>query len=555
MADLIGRSLGRYHILEKLGEGGMATVYKAFDTKLERQVAVKVIHPHKQMADKFVKRFDREAKALAQLNHANIVRVIDYGEQDGSPYLVMEYVTGGTLKQKLGGRPMPWREAIRTIIPVAHALSAAHDQGIIHRDVKSSNILIAKNGDPMLSDFGVARMTEVEDTLELTGTGVGVGTPEYMSPEQAQGRQVDGRSDLYSLGVVLYEMCTGRKPFQAETPMAVVWKLASEPLPSPRQFLKDLPEEVEGLLLKALARSPSNRYQDMDAFAQACQRVLEGKSPGLRKPKLWLWGAGFLGLILLGITSIFVFQEISKGEKSPAFVPSSTGQIATELLATGTNQAQASSPIPSQELPFLPFIASFDENTSLDDVVWFEQNTPPCRYEQQEGYLLMDNEVSSLSVDCLLTVRSRSPIVGGDFTSFEGRIRMNSDHNGVLANQGLYLTTDSLQGGSWWTFCGVTANKPEGASLLMEVKNYGAGQEAELVQYGTAIYNKWYKVRIEVDWQKMEFRCLIDDQLFDSIIPLDGPELATAKYRFHLNAWRTPGSFASSNFDDIRIEP
>jgi len=287
MSNLIGQSLGRYHILEQLGEGGMATVYKAFDTRLERNVAVKVILPQKQQTEKFLKRFEREARALAQLTHPNIVGIIDYGEHEGMPYLVMEYLPSGTLKHRLG-KPIPYQEAARMLAPIARALAYAHEQKIIHRDVKPANILITHSGEPMLSDFGIAKILEAEETVELTGTGVGVGTPEYMSPEQAQGQLVDARSDIYSLGVVFFEMVTGRKPFQADTPMAVVWKLASEPLPRPRQFVGDLPDAVEGVLLKALAKKPEDRYQDMSAFAfilegLASSHLKAGKSPRAQK--------------------------------------------------------------------------------------------------------------------------------------------------------------------------------------------------------------------------------------------------------------------------------
>jgi len=276
MANLIGQSLGRYHILEQLGEGGMAVVYKAFDTRLERNVAIKVILPSKEQSEKFLKRFEREAKALAQLSHPNIVKVIDYGEHEGLPYLVMEYLHGGTLKKKLAGRPMPWQEATRILVPIARALAYAHEHKIVHRDVKPSNILITDSGEPMLSDFGIAKILETEETLDLTGTGVGVGTPEYMSPEQAQGKAVDARSDIYSLGIVFYEMVTGRKPYQADTPMAVIYKLASEPLPRPRQFSIDLPNEIEQVLLKLLARQPEDRYVDFRAFITALEKLERG---------------------------------------------------------------------------------------------------------------------------------------------------------------------------------------------------------------------------------------------------------------------------------------
>ena len=163
MTNLIGQSLGRYHILEQLGEGGMAVVYKAYDTRLESDVAVKVIRtenlPQSGM-DRALKRFEREAKALAKLTHSNIVKVLDYGEYEGKPYLVMPFLPGGTLKEQLKGKPMPWQEAARLLIPIARALAYAHSEGMIHRDVKPSNILITKTGDPMLTDFGIAKIID-----------------------------------------------------------------------------------------------------------------------------------------------------------------------------------------------------------------------------------------------------------------------------------------------------------------------------------------------------------------------------------------------------------
>jgi serine/threonine protein kinase len=197
MPDFIGQSMGRYHILEQLGEGGMATVYKAYDMRLERDAAVKIIRRGAfppDLLEIILKRFEREAKALARLTHPNIVSVIDYGDQDGTPYLVMAYLPGGTLKQFLG-KPMLWQEAVRLLLPIARALQFAHSQKIVHRDVKPSNILITLSGEPMLTDFGIAKILEGTEGQTLTGTGVGVGTPEYMAPEQWTG-QASPLSDL-----------------------------------------------------------------------------------------------------------------------------------------------------------------------------------------------------------------------------------------------------------------------------------------------------------------------------------------------------------------------
>ena len=271
MTGLAGKTLGRYHIVEQLGEGGMATVYQAFDTRLQRNVAVKVIRPDQAQAPGFIARFEREARALARLDHSSIVKVFDYGEQDGVPYLVMGYLPGGTLKQRMG-QLMPFREAAHLLVPMARALEYAHNSSIIHRDVKPANILFNEAGEPMLSDFGIAKMLEKEQTVGLTGTGVGIGTPEYMAPEQWMG-DVLPQTDIYALGVVFFELVTGRKPYTADTPAAVLLKQANDPLPRPRDFVSGLPDEVERTIFKALAKRPEDRFETMGAFAMALDEL------------------------------------------------------------------------------------------------------------------------------------------------------------------------------------------------------------------------------------------------------------------------------------------
>jgi serine/threonine protein kinase len=280
MDNLIGQSFGRYQILEQLGEGGMAIVYKAYDTRLERDVAIKIIRrgafPPDQLTH-ILKRFEREAKALAKLSHPNIVRVLDYGDHAGAPYLVMEYLHGGTLKRQLG-KPMPWREAVQILIPISQALEYAHQHKVLHRDIKPANILLTEKGQPMLTDFGIAKVLEVQETATLTGSGMVVGTPEYMAPEQWTG-QTTQQSDIYSLAVVLYEMVTGRKPYIADTPAAIFLKQVTDPLPRPKQYVRNLPDEVEKILLKALSKEASDRYQDMSALIRALESLLAGKVP------------------------------------------------------------------------------------------------------------------------------------------------------------------------------------------------------------------------------------------------------------------------------------
>jgi serine/threonine protein kinase len=239
-------------------------------------VALKLIRRSafpEEMLENLLARFEREAKSLARLSHPNIVKVHDYGDHDGAPYLVLEFCTGGDLRQFMQDKPMDWREALRLILPIARALRFSHQQGIIHRDVKPSNILFTSSGEPMLSDFGIAKILDYTEAATLTGTGIGIGTPGYMAPEQWTG-QTNQQSDQYGLAVVLYEMLAGRKPYEADTPAAILLKQASQPLSSLHQFAPDVPSSVEIALLKALDKDPAQRYPDMDAFIRTFEGLL-----------------------------------------------------------------------------------------------------------------------------------------------------------------------------------------------------------------------------------------------------------------------------------------
>ena len=268
---LVGHTLGAYQLVERLGQGGMATVYKAFEPALDRYVAIKVLPQFFARDPNFMQRFRREAKAIAQLNHPNIVPIHSYGEESGITYIAMRYVEEGALMQ-MRGEMLQSERAIRLILPIAKALAYAHKQGILHRDIKPGNVLLSEGDWPLLTDFGLAKM--VESSTQLTKTGVGVGTPMYMSPEQGQGAEVDQRTDIYSLGIMLYELVTGDVPFRAGTPMAIVIKHITAPIPPPRAINPQIPEALERIILKATAKSPDNRYQDADEMAAALEEVL-----------------------------------------------------------------------------------------------------------------------------------------------------------------------------------------------------------------------------------------------------------------------------------------
>jgi serine/threonine protein kinase len=272
MEDLTGRQFGQYQIVAPLGEGGMAAVYKAYQPAMERFVAIKVLPRHMVSSAEFVTRFRREAKLLAQLQHPHILPVFDYGEAEGYPYIVMPFVHSGTLAELLHKRHLSLLEVRRIMTQVGDALSYAHARGMIHRDIKPSNVLIDERDNCLLTDFGLARMAEA--ATKITTSGTIMGTPAYMSPEQGAGSSVDHRSDIYSLGIILYEMITGRVPYTAETPIAVVFKHIQDPLPSARKFNPDLSDAIESVLLKVLAKNPEDRYQTADALTRAVQRAI-----------------------------------------------------------------------------------------------------------------------------------------------------------------------------------------------------------------------------------------------------------------------------------------
>lgn len=283
MEDLTGKQLGPYQIVAALGEGGMATVFKAYQPSMDRYVALKVLPRHFASDPEFIGRFSQEAKVIANLQHPHILPVHDFGEADGYTYLAMRFIEGGTLADWLKENGPLSLEKIRSIITqVGGALDYAHSRNVIHRDVKPSNILVDEWGNCLLTDFGLAKMTAT--TSHLTQTGGILGTPAYMSPEQGLGKKIDHRSDIYSLGVVLYQMAIGRLPYQAETPMAVVIKHIHDPLPPPTRFKPDLPEGLERVILRALAKDPEDRFPTASDMVKTLQSVTE--QPTLAKPDI-----------------------------------------------------------------------------------------------------------------------------------------------------------------------------------------------------------------------------------------------------------------------------
>jgi branched-chain amino acid transport system substrate-binding protein len=384
MAGMIGQTIGGYQILEQIGQGGMATIYKAYQPSLDRYVALKILPRHMAQEAGFEQRFRREARAAAKLEHPHIVPIFDFGQENDLFYIALRYVPAGTLKERMG-QPLPLDFIIGVVSQIAEALDYAHEQGVVHRDIKPSNILLDRGDWALLTDFGVARI--VQSTEHITSTGVGVGTPAYMSPEQGLGKKVDSRSDIYSLGVVLYEMLTGQVPYQADTPMAVVLKHIHDPLPRPRDINRGVPEAVERVVLKSLAKAPDDRYHSAAELAMALRSAaseaaalrarpsdLEATSdialeaPSEARPRtkpgrlFWLLPAFLavagLGWLLGQLSSADWLRQAFGLERPPTPVPTQA-PLPTQRPVTPVPTRAPVTPVPAQApQPAAPFVCT-----------------------------------------------------------------------------------------------------------------------------------------------------------------------------------------------------
>ena len=381
-----GENIGPYRIIEQLGQGGMATVYKAYHAALDRYVALKVLHPAFHEDQTFTARFQREARVVAKLEHPNIVPIYDYSEHEARPYLVMKYIEGDTLKARLGQGPLSSDEIAKVVNSVGSALSYAHKQGILHRDIKPSNVLIATDGEMYLADFGLARIAQAgESTLSSDSI---MGTPQYISPEQAMGKKdLDEGTDLYSYGVMLYEMVVGQVPFSADTPFSIIHDHIYTPLPLPMEINPKVPEPVQRVLLKALAKDRTDRYATVDEMNKAFRsawteagvpmrgtsitmrpgslkaaqaapvpetaggKTVAAKAPG-KKRSPWMWAAiGLAVCLCLGFAGVVIRNNRLQPAGIGTLSETSTGGAPTVSAGTDVAPSNATAATSSNESP------------------------------------------------------------------------------------------------------------------------------------------------------------------------------------------------------------
>lgn len=330
---LIGTRINRYEIREAVHKSDLIGIYKAYDTKLERYVLLKTILHSVDYSREAVDYFLAESRTLAKLVHPNIAKVLDFGYENGNLFLISEFVTGRSLSE-LMSQPMQWQHAINILLPLTDALIYAHARGILHRDLKPDNIIINTDNQPILSDFSLMRIIEEEETRDMTGTNVGLGSPGYISPEQGQGMTVDFRSDIYSLGVISFEMVTGKKLFYATSSMEIVIQHIMSDPPKPRTIIPDLPRAVETIILNSLSKDREKRYQSMDEFSNALKAVVDAanqakKSTPRRSRTLAV--ASIAGIILVLAGMVYGFRD-QLGLAQTA--PPTPGLITTNTTAT-----------------------------------------------------------------------------------------------------------------------------------------------------------------------------------------------------------------------------
>jgi len=354
-----GSSLGPYRVIERIGKGGMATVYKGYQPALDRHVALKVLPETLATDPDFRQRFEQEARAIARLRHPSILAVHDYGSEGGIAYIVTDLIEGGTLADRLG-HPLPVGEVAEALAPIASALDYAHTRGVLHRDVKPSNILLTPDGTAVLSDFGLAKMLEAEG--HLAKASAILGTPQYMAPEQCEGAPPTPAADVYSLAVVAYEMLTGRPPYVAETPAAIILAQIQGHLPPPRQLNPELSAAVEAVLLKGLARDPADRYSTCMALTQALAQagrvepapaVAPGPARPGRRPARPALAAGLVAMALIvAVVAVvagagLLSRTAVSGRPSPS--PVATPTPAASPIPQPPQRAEADLPDARQE--------------------------------------------------------------------------------------------------------------------------------------------------------------------------------------------------------------
>jgi serine/threonine protein kinase len=614
LAELIGTQFGNYKILNKLGEGGMATVYRAQQTNLGREVAIKVMSLNIAAMPDFVRRFEQEAKLVAGLDHPHILKVFDYGHHDNLIYLVMEIKKGGALDRLMRQSRLTLEQIADLLDQLAPALDYAHQKGIIHRDLKPQNILLSEDHkNAFLTDFGIAKL--LGQPTSYTQTGVAMGTPAYMAPEQWAGRTVDARTDIYALGIMVYEMLVGRVPFTGETPLAVMYGHVQEPLPSLRTARADIPPAVEHVIAKAAAKEPDQRFQSVGEFTAAFRAALTGHAPSLpdgprtapnltapsKQGRNWILFivAGVIALLIIGGGLWLLLPLFSKTDATPTAVvvvatsldptrtstatntvtasatntalPSSTPTVTPSFtvlpthipLPTATNSPTATlSPTPNLSVVGGPIPYDDFQNSQYNGVynpnLWSPDGAS-FSIAQQTGTLVISNAIAQTNQKLNLDLSVPGRRSATQMRYFSAKIKAGDDHNGGYTATGLTIISDSLNGHTWWTLCVIEdwgTSKP--VDLACSVNNNATPNNAPTteclrVASSNIPRNTWHTAQIELDPATIAVTFTVDGRKLLTCPTQFATYLTQLDFQPSLESFRAASSSQTSYFSDVQI--
>jgi serine/threonine protein kinase len=568
-----GMTLGGYRIISQIGKGGMATVYKAWQESMERYVALKVLPKYHSKDPSFTKRFIQEARTIARLEHRNILPVYDYGEQEGVAYMAMRYLKGGTLRDILSTGELPFRDIVDIMGQICAGLGYAHRHGVIHRDIKPSNIMVDTEGAVYITDFGMAKV--LENTGTLTASGTMLGTPLYMSPEQCAGKEIDARSDIYAVGVVLYEMVTGQTPYQADTPMAILLAHIHEPLPLPKDINPSIPDDIQRVILKALAKDPEDRYQSVqelsDALTEAAQHVrAKSQSPTLQILATEAEQSIESQSIPPGderFTPISASFSTSQSTKKPrsartlAWKLLGAAALTAALLFVGIRYLRGAPASPSEAPPSEPVLYDDFDSASYDGTVntkiWEIDADDSCQIRQEEGILVVSNEKTDYDLDtCDLLLTNPSTTTFRSIENLQADIFLKGDYQGDEFGESLMYSAEVPEGGYWFALCGPELADEELLAGFWIARVTANGNTLEEYYNSEDILaDKWYTYNLKIDTTKGAISCYIDNYLIGTALLENIDELKTLSYERGLTAWRSPGTIAVTQIDNFWVSP
>lgn len=575
-----GMMLGAYRIISQIGQGGMATVYKAYQASMDRYVALKVLPLYHTRDSSFTQRFIQEARIIARLEHTNILPVFDFGEDAGITYMAMRYLNGGTLQDVLAAGKLTLPEIANIMRQICAGLDYAHRQGIVHRDVKPSNTMIDDEGTVYLTDFGFAKV--LESSSELTVSGAVMGTPLYMAPEQSVGGEVDGRTDIYAAGVILYEMATGQPPFQAETPMAVVMAHIHNPLPLPRDVNPHVPEEVQLVILKALSKKPADRYQTANEMAEALTKAVQQSNVAAESPTLSILTAevreNLASKAILptdeNFTPVSPSATIQAAPPTPSLklIIGGIGVTALVVIAIflgiifwGNSPNEASTPtVPPSAKAAIPVLYDDFNNSDYDGTVntriWRTAMDDACSIIQDEGILVITNNMVDYEIDtCDILVGQPESVKFSDLENIEAKMLYAGDPNSNSVGQSLMYSVDLANDNYWYGLCGpeVSDNEIVAGFWVAHISANGEVLEEYYSSLGIET-DVWYTYLMEVDSEAGTLSCLLDETLIGStdlsnVGNLD--KLQAFSFERGLTAWRAPNTVATTKVDDFWLIP